>query len=310
MQKTLITLFIIISLSSCGEKNIYDLKPIKITEDITCVIGDFSPPNKENKGFVSNACYINMGNSLVFVEAGPTYNFAKEFSDLAKKQYPNHKITHVILSNFHDDRSMGATYFNEIGASVVGHKTITQDIQDFANKFTRIKKLTTKEEYFKTAIPKVDILVDGGYKISGTNKTIEIIKPSEVSEERSDIAVYSKDDSFVFTGNIVFNGRMLNYRGASNAKGWIEALENLAKLNAKYMLGGHGSEFDKNSYKNSLNYLKIIQKDVQKAYDDGVNIIDLKDHISKTDFEKINIPYFDRLHYKNITNYYNQLEWE
>lgn len=297
-------------MSSCGESNIYNLKPIKITKDITCVIGDFAPPNKENKGFVSNACYINMGKSLIFLEAGPTYNFVKEFVNVAKKEYPNHTITHVILTNFHDDRIMGATYFNEIGVHVVGHTTIKQDIADFSDKFNRIQRITTKEEYLKTGIPTIDLAVVGGYKIVGASKTIEIIKPSQVAEERSDIAIYSPNDSFLFAGNMVFNGRMLNYRTASHIDGWIRALEVIAKLNANYVLGGHGSEFDKNSYKNSLNYLQIIQKDVKQAYENGVGIIDLKKHISKTNFESINIPYFNQLHYNNITTYYNQLEWE
>ena len=42
-----------------------------------------------------------------------------------------------------------------------------------------------------------------------------------------DIAIFSKDDSFLFVGNIVFNGRLLSYKKTSNIDGWIEAIENL-----------------------------------------------------------------------------------
>jgi len=71
--------------------NNYSLKPIEINSDITCVIGDFNPPTKSNKGFVSNMCYIDIGDSLVALDAGPTYSFAKEFYTLIKEKYPNKK---------------------------------------------------------------------------------------------------------------------------------------------------------------------------------------------------------------------------
>lgn len=298
----------IVLLSSSVFANFYDLKAIKITKDISCVIGDFHPPMKENKGFVSNMCYVNIGDSLVVLDAGPTFNFAKEFHTLMKDEYPKLEVSHVILSNYHDDRTQGASYFKGLGVKIVGHKTINEDIDKNPSKFQRMKNILEKEVYENTEVIHADTLVDGGYKINGSTKTLEIIKPSEVSEEKSDIAIYSKDDSFLFVGNIVFNGRLLSYKKTSNIDGWIEAIENLAKMNAKYLLGGHGKEFDKNSYKASLEYLKILRDDVRKAYEEEIDIVDVKKHVRTKKFDYIN--HFEQLNSANITIYYNQLEWE
>ncbi len=305
MRKIILSTVLAISALSA---NFYDLKPISITKDIHCVIGDFNPPTKQNKGFVSNMCYVDIGDSLVALDAGPTYNFAKEFYTIMKKKYPSKEVSHVVLSNFHDDRVSGASFFKSIGSKIVGHKTINDEIKEFKSKFVRIEKITSKEVFKNTTIVKADTLVDGGYKIKGSKKTLEIIKPSEVSEEKSDIAIYSKDDSFLFVGNMVFNGRMLNYRKASNIDGWIEALENLSKLNAKYMLGGHGNEYDKDSYKPSLEYLQILKRDVKKAYEDEIDREDVKKLVQIGMYK--NIPYYNQLNNNNINNYYDQLEWE
>ena len=295
-------------LSSIAFADFYDLKPIKITKDISCVIGDINPPMKENNGFVSNMCYVNIGDSLVVLDSGPTYNFAKEFYALMKSEYPKLEVSHVVLTNYHDDRIQGASYFKEIGAKIVGHKTINEDITQNPSKFERIKSILSKEVYENTKIIHADTLVDGGYEIKGSTKTLKIIKPNVLSEEKSDIAIYSKDDSFLFVGNIVFNGRLLSYKKTSNIDGWIEAIENLAKMDAKYFLGGHGEEFDKDSYKASLEYLQILRDDVKKAYDDGVDISEVKNHV-KT--EKFNyLKHFDQLNSANISEYYNQLEWQ
>ncbi len=288
--------------------DIYDLKPVKITKDITCVIGDFHPPTKENKGFVSNMCYVDMGDSLVVLDAGPTYKFAKEFYALMKKEYPKLEVSHVVLSNYHDDRVQGASFFKEKGAKIVGHKTLNDDINENPDKFNRMKMILSKKDFEGTKVILADTLVDGGYKIKGSLKTLEIIKPSKISEEKSDIAVYSKDDSFLFAGNIVFNGRLLSYKKTSNIDGWIEAVDNLAKIGAENFLGGHGKEYHKDSYKPTLEYLQILRADVRKAYDEGIDVIDVKKYVGTKKFDYIN--HFEQLNSSNISTYYNQLEWE
>jgi glyoxylase-like metal-dependent hydrolase (beta-lactamase superfamily II) len=286
----------------------YDLQPISITKDIHCVIGDFHPPMKSNKGFVSNMCYVDMGDTLVVLDAGPTYNFAKEFYALMTKQYPNHKVSDVVLSNYHDDRIQGASYFKEKGAKILGHLTINEDIDENPEKFKRMKKILDVNVMAGTKVIHADTLVDDGYAIKGTKKILTIIKPSEVSEEKSDIAIYSKDDSFLFVGNIVFNGRLLSYKKTSNVDGWIEAIENLAKVGAIHFLGGHGDDYSANSYKDTLEYLQIMREDVKKAYEDEVDSMELTEIVKTDKFKHIN--HFKQLNYKNIQTYYNQLEWE
>ena len=300
-------ILILLSLSLSLIANIYNLKPLTITNDIHCVIGDFNPPTKENNGFVSNMCYVDIGNSIVVLDAGPTYKFAQEFYQIIKKDYPKKNISHVVLSNFHDDRTQGASFFQEKGAKIVGYKNLNDDIKENKEKFERMKMILSPDVLENTKVILADTLVENGYKIVGSKKTLEIVKLSAVSEEKSDIAIYSKDDSFFFVGNIVFNGRMLNYTKNSNIDGWIEALENLGKYNAKYILGGHGSEYHKDSYKPSLEYLQILRKDLKKAYDDGVDTLDLEQAVKSDKFNYLN--FYKQLNYNNIQNYYYQLEW-
>ena len=253
-------------------------------------------------------CYVDIGNSIVILDAGPTYKFAQEFYNLIKTQYKNKPISHVILTNFHDDRIQGASFFQEKGAKIVGYKNLNQDIEENRSKFERMKNILSKKEYDGTKIILADTLVEDGFIIKGSQKNLTIIKPSSISEEKSDIAVYSKDDSFIFSGNIVFNGRLLNYRKASNVDGWIEAIENLAKLNAKYFLGGHGKEYDKDAYKPTLEYLKIMKEDVTKAYEKEIESADITQYVKTEKFNYLN--HFEQLNYSNIQNYYYQLEWE
>ena len=295
--------------SSSLMASVYNLEDSKvnITKNIHCVIGDFNPPKKTNKGFVSNMCYIDIGNSIVVLDAGPSYIFAKEFVSLIKKDYPNKKISSVVLSNFHDDRTQGVGYFQELGIQTIGYNNINEDIKNNQSKFERYSMIFSKELLKGTTIPKIDKLVNDGYTIKGSKKSLQILKLSKISEENSDIVIWDKDDSFAFTGNIIFNGRMLNYTKNSNIEGWIKALEGIKNLNAKYIMGGHGKEYDDKSYIPSLNYLKILKTDVKKAYGNDMDAMDIK--LSPTIYKNSKIPYFHQLNRNNINNYYEYLDF-
>lgn len=305
-MKKIVIAILLVTVGLFGQT--YDLKPIKVTKDITCVMGDLNPPTNENRGFVSNVCYVNIGDSLVVLDSGPTYKFAEDFYALMKKEYPKLEVSYVVLSNYHDDRIQGASFFKNKGAKIVGHSTINDDIKENGSKFERMKSILLPEIYDGTEVIFADTLVDDQYKIKGSDKILTIIKPSEASEEKSDIAIYSKNDSFLFVGNIVFNGRLLSYKETSDIDGWIEAIENLAKIDAKYLLGGHGKEYDKNSYQASLEYLKTMRADVKKAYENGVDLLEIKEHVDTKRFNYLR--HFDQLNTLNITTYYNQLEWQ
>lgn len=287
--------------------NIYTLKPLNITKDTTCFIGDFNPPTKQNKGFASNVCYVDIGDSIVIIEPGPTYNFAKELVAHIKTKTTK-KISHVIATNFHDDRYTGASYYKEKNIPILAHKTIVQELEENPDKFYRIPAVTTKEEYKNSKVVQPDILTNDKYIIKGTAKNIEILKLSEQSNSVSDIAVYVPKDDFLFAGNIVFNGRMVKYATYSNLDSWIVALENLEKIDAKYVLGGHGLEYDKNAYKPTLEYLQLLRSSVKKAYENEVDREELSPYVDDAKFKYYK--HYDSISPSNPKTYYDQLMWE
>lgn len=302
MKKILyIFLFMVFNLHA----EVYNLKALNISPNIDCYIGDFNPPTKENKGFVSNVCTVDTGDFIIVIEAGPTYVFAKELNELIKKKYGK-KVSYVIATNFHDDRYTGASYYKEKNIPIIAHKTIVKELKENPDKFNRIPRVTSKEEYAKSKVVQPDILTNDKYIIKGKTLNIEVLKLSKASNSVSDIAVYIPSENFIFTGNIVFNGRMIKYAKYSNIDEWIKALEKLDKMNVKYVLGGHGKEFDKDSYKPTLEYLKILKQSVSKAYEE-VDVEDIYDYVDNKKFS-----YYE--HYKviapsNAKTLYKQLEW-
>ena len=305
-MKKILFISILLSLTLLAEP-IYNLKPIKVADGIYCSIGDFNPPTKENKGNVNNTCWIDIGDSLVIIDPGPTYKFAKEFADIATKT--THKpIKVAVVTNYHDDRLYGASYYRAKHIPVIAHKSIVDDIKNNPNKFKRLPNLLSKENFSGTKLITPDTLFDKKYTIKGSKRSVELLKLSPVSEEHSDIVVWVPDVKFLFAGNIVFNNRALNYTKNSNMKGWIEALNKIKAMKPKIVLGGHGSTFGADAYKTTLNYLLDLKSQVKKAYDSDVDMSELMEHIDMSRYNYLK--HAKQLNHHNANDYYEQLDWE
>jgi len=286
---------------------IYNLKLTKITDGVFCSIGDTNPPTKLNKGNVNNSCFIDLGDSLVVIDAGPSYEFAKEFASLAKAEAKK-PIKAVVITNYHDDRLYGASYYKEKNIPIIAHKNILKDIKNNPQKFERMKRILTKKEFAKTKLITPDTLFDKEYIIKGSKRSVKLLKLTPVSEEKSDIVVWVPDIKFLFAGNIVFNDRALNYTKNSNIDGWIEAIKKIEALKPNIVLGGHGKTFGKDAYKTTLEYLKSLKSQVKKAYESDIDLSELNEHIDLSKFN--HLKHAKELAPHNAKNYYEQLEWE
>jgi len=307
MKRLTITIMALLTTASLWAKSLYDLKPIKVAEGIYCSIGDLNPPTKANKGNVNNTCWIDLGDGLVIVDPGPSYEFAKEFAELATKR-TGKPIKAAVVTNYHDDRLYGASYYAAHHIPVIAHQSIVQDIKKNPGKFERLKHILTPQEFAKTKLVTPDTLFDKEYTLKGSKRTVKFLKLSPVSEEHSDIVVWVPDVKFLFAGNIVFNDRALNYTKNSNMKGWIEALHKIAAMKPAIVLGGHGGTMGPDAYKTTLEYLQSLQKQVKAAYDNDVDMSELMKHVDLSKFK--HLKHAEQLGRHNTNDYYEQLDWE
>ncbi|MDA7847986.1 MBL fold metallo-hydrolase [Sulfurospirillum sp.] len=300
-------IILLITLPIFAFANFFVFKPVAITKDISCFIGDYNPIMQQNSGFVSNVCYIDIGKSLVLLDSGSTYNFAKELNEFIEKQ-TNKRIEYVVITNYHGDRLLGASFFKEKGVKIIGSSNMSEAIDEHSDKYLSSLKHLPKELKKGTKVIKPDLHVNKEYILKGSKKTIRIIKPSQATQTPTDLIVYSQSDSFIFTGNTVFNGRFINYADNSNIVEWIKALHVIKNLRTKYVMAGHGDDFSNDSYKPTLEYLQMLKQQVEVAYEKDIDPADLSKNIHTDEFKSI--PHYEELYMRNARNYYNQLEWQ
>ena len=281
----------------------YTFEPKKISHGLWCVFADLMPPTKENKGFVSNVCWVENGDSLTLLDAGPTTLFAKEL-EIAVAKTTNKKVTNVVITNYHDDRILGAGYFQSRGAKIVAHKNILSDIKSNPQKYTRLEKLLTKEQYTDTKLPKIDTVFDSQSYLLGS---IELYKLSDIAETPSDIVVYMPKQKAIFAGNILFGERGLNYDKDSNINGWLEALDKIESLEIEHFIPGHGTKTDSSSFKVTKEYLTKFYTQTKEAYENDIELENLSKTVHMNEFSHL-INYRPR-HIQNLYNLYEHLDF-
>lgn len=282
----------------------YDLKPQKIDEGLWCVFGDLNPPTKENKGFVSNICWVEDKASLILLDAGPTAVFAKELENVIASTTKK-KISYVVLTNYHDDRILAASYFQSHGAKIVAHAMIKTDIQKNPQKFERLITLLSKEQYVGTTLPHIDTVFDAEHLDLGS---VILHKLSHTAETPSDIIAYMPRQKALFAGNILFGERALNYDKDSHINGWLEALEKIESFDVVHFIPGHGTKTDRSSFDVTKSYLTTLYKETKEAYENDVELEALTKTVPMKGFSwLIN---YDTRHMLNLYNLYEHFNFE
>jgi len=282
----------------------YELKPLKINPTTYCFIGDTAPVNKENGGFVSNMCLVKSDTDIIAIDAGPTYEFARQLNEKAVQLF-HHPITKVVLTNYHDDRVIGASYFQKHNIPIYAEKSITEVIAQNDIRFQRIQREVGEKLYQNSFIPTAFTLIDTQFDLT---KNIEIRKLSSAANSATDLIVYDKQTKTLFAGNIVFNDRALGYFPDSDVNGWLKAIDTIKTFNATAIVGGHGKQFDSKSYLTTERYLQAMKQQIPALYDQDVGLDKV---VGKCDFSEFrNLSHFQELNGKNIYNYYMQVERE
>lgn len=280
----------------------YELKPVKISDSLWCVFGDLKPPTKENKGFVSNVCWVDDGKSVVLLDSGPTEQFGSELEEQIVKT-TGKKVDAVIVTNYHDDRMLAAGYFQKRGAKIVAHKNIVADMVKNEAKILRMSMILPPQLYKQTAMIKPDILFDNeSFEFGG----VKLLKLSAVAETPSDIVVWLPKQKALFAGNIVFEGRLLNYDDDSRADGWLDALSKIEKINPAIIIPGHGTKLDFSGVMQTKAYLRSIYVQIKKAFDDGVELENLTKTVKSDEFRTL--VNYEMLHPRNLYSIYGQFE--
>jgi glyoxylase-like metal-dependent hydrolase (beta-lactamase superfamily II) len=211
----------------------------KVTDNVYALVGELSQRSKTNLGNNSTHGVIITSKGVVLIDSGASYLGAKEIHKTIRK-LTNKPIKIVINTGGQDHRWLGNDYFKKLGARIISSSKAKIDQKIRADEqTTRLKVLIgdslkgTEPVFASETFDKKMNLDLGGVHLE--------LYHFGAAHTAGDIVIWMPSIRVMFTGDIVFNDRMLGIGPAKDFQSWMNVFEKMASFKPKYIIPGHGS---------------------------------------------------------------------
>jgi glyoxylase-like metal-dependent hydrolase (beta-lactamase superfamily II) len=282
----------------------FDLKPQRVTPEVTCFFGEPAAMDKNNNGNMVNTCYIDTKKSYVVIDSGSSYLYADAAFKAMQKIKPL-PVELVINTHVHDDHWLGNGYFVQKGVTVLGSDDFVRNAS--IESPTRIQTHISPEAYLLTVPMRPTQMISEDKTLTIGDQIIELHLMKKKAHSDKDMVVYLPKIKTIFAGDLVFNDRVPSLRDG-DINGWISAMEYLDQLNATTIVGGHGFRTDKDTAKLTHDYLIQMRTEVREGIVSGIGLDETIKKVQMPQYQSLKM--YDSLHRGNVDAAYRMLEWE
>ncbi|MFA5171663.1 MAG: MBL fold metallo-hydrolase [Sulfuriferula sp.] len=285
------------------------MTPIKVGKHSYYVQGMAGAASSENQGFMSNAGFVVTPAGVVVFDTLGTPSLAAELVKQIRQITPL-PIKYVIISHYHADHYYGLQVFKALGAESWAHKNgqgaIATDGAAERLAQRRVTLFPWVDEH--TQLLPVDKWLDGDtdFELGGVHFKLRYVGPAHSAE---DMAMLVQEDGVLYTGDVVFRGR-IPFVGDADSKLWLGALNKLIALKPRVMVAGHGAASVKpaRDLKFTRDYLVYVRKQMGQAVAD---LVPFDEAYAKTSWKQYaSMPAFEQANRANAYNTYLLMEKE
>ena len=283
--------------------------PVKVGPHSYYVQGMAGAASSANQGYMSNAGFVVTQDAVVVFDTLGTPSLAAELVKQIHKITPL-PIKRVIISHYHADHYYGLQVFKALGAESWAHKNGKGAVDSEAAAQRLAQRRETLfpwvDEYTKLLAADKWLDGDTDFEMGGLHFLLRFVGPAHTAE---DMAMLVKEDGVLYTGDLVFRGRV-PFVGDADSKAWLAALDKLIALKPRVMVAGHGAA----SFKPQLDlnftrdYLLFLRTSMGKAVAD---LVPFDEAYAHTDWRKYaKLPAFKQANRANAYNTYLLMEKE
>ena len=295
--------------SAATENNQIEIVPVKVGAHSYYVKGFPGAVSVENQGFMSNAGFVITNSGVVVFDTLGTPVLAKKLVAAIAK-ITNQPIRRVIISHYHADHIYGMQVFKALGAEIWAHTAG----QNYLNSDEAQQRLLQRREMLypwlddlKKLLPADKWLTgDSSFEMGGLHFELRYVGPAHSSE---DMAMFVKEDSVLYSGDLIFKGRV-PYVGNADSHSWLKALDKLMAFKPRFLIPGHGSasKTPLDDLKLTRDYLLYVRKAMGQAVKDFVPFDEAYAQTDWSAFSKL--PAFMDANRANAYNTYLLMERE
>ncbi len=279
----------------------------KVSDDVYAVVGPFGNRSPENLGNNATFGVVVTDEGVVLIDPGGSYQGAAAI-DAMIRQVTDKPVKIVINSGGQDHRWMGNGYFKERGARIIAsaaadddHRARLQDQMFVLGNLVGAEGMKGTDPVYADETFEERMTLDFG------GKTLQLLKVGP-AHTPGDSLVWLPQEAVVFSGDVVYVGRMLGVIPVSKSKHWIEAFETMAALEPKTVVPGHGAPTDLDqARRDTLDYLTSLRESVGAFMEEGGDITRIGT-IDQSRFSHLQD--YTTLKGRNAQQVYQEMEWE
>lgn len=283
------------------------LRTDKLAEGVYALVGPTTNRDPQNLGNNANFGVIVTPQGVVLIDSGATWQGA-QMIHRAIRAITEQPVVLVINTGGQDHRWMGNAYFQSLGARVItSNKAVVDQKARLQDQLTRLHNLVGEAGMAGSQYSYADQTFDQELDIEVGGVALHIVHAGH-AHTPGDSYVWLPQQGIVFSGDIVYLDRMLGVGSQSAHKTWISAFQQMAKLQPRIVVPGHGNPADVHKAKrDTLDYLQFLRQAVQALIDDGYGMEDIR----RIDQSRFNyLANFDSLSGRNAQRVFEEIEWE
>ena len=289
---TALYLMLAMLLAHAATPDIPVLVPQKIAANVYMVQGNAGVASQENRGFNSNAGFVVTRAGVVVIDALGTPALGQALVNAIRKT-TDKPIRRVIITHYHADHFYGLQALKAAGADVWAHVEAREYLEggEGAARLAQRRQDLAPWVDEKTRLVPPDKWLTGNesFTLGETQFDIVHLGPAHSPE---DVIVIAGDSGVVFTGDILFTGR-IPFVGEADSKRWLETFGKLLQLKPKILVTGHGEPSRKPEVDLQLtrDYLTFLRAEMGRAVED---FVPFEEAYARTDWSRFSkLPAFE-----------------
>jgi glyoxylase-like metal-dependent hydrolase (beta-lactamase superfamily II) len=283
------------------------LKVHDVAVGIWAIEGPAEQRNPENLGNNATFGLIETTDGAVLVDPGGTWKGAKALHAVVRG-LTDQPVTHVINTGGQDHRWLGNGYWKAQGASVIASEDAVADQKARGSLQLTMLSQLVGDGLEGTEAVYADVTFVEAYDLDVGGRQIEIRHPA-AAHTPGDSFVWLPKERVVFTGDIVYVGRLLGVMEFSDSAAWLDAFAAIEALQPKYVVPGHGPLTRlQRAQADTRDYLVNLREKIRTYIDEGGDIIGSTTVVDQSAFDYLS--QFDALAGRNAQAVFQQMEWE